>query len=134
MYKATVYNTVRLTGDLSTPTVAEEAQLQALIDSVKRTSPDKAKHDTTFDLDDLLTYLVEDDEATSHIATRNNFQCKDARARARGRAVVTLKTLKIHRVTFSVVTAANGCNVDRYSTTQRCNRTRRAPTGARCRH
>ena len=69
---------MRLTGVLSTPTDTEEAQLQALIDSVKRTSPDKAKHDTTFDLDDLLTYLVEDDEATPHIATRNNFPCKNA--------------------------------------------------------
>ena len=47
MYKATVYNTVRLTGDLSTPTVAEEAQLQALIDTVKRFQPDKARYGDT---------------------------------------------------------------------------------------
>jgi len=85
---------VTLTGTLLTPSDAEEAQLQALIDTVKRTNPDKAKHETTFDLDDLLTHLLEDDEAKSHVATRNNFACKDERARARGRAIVTLKLHK----------------------------------------
>ena len=86
-----------LTGTLLTPSDAEEAQLQALIDTVKRTNPDKAKHETTFDLDDLLTHLLEDDEAKSHVATRNNFACKDERARARGRAIVTLKLHSLFR-------------------------------------
>jgi hypothetical protein len=92
---------VTLTGTLLPPSDAEEAQLQALIDTVKRTSPDKARHDTTFDLDDLLTHLLEDDEVKSHVATRNNFACKDERARARGRAIVTLKLQSYRGLDFS---------------------------------
>ena len=101
LYKATIYNTTTLTGTLLPPSDAEEAQLQALIDTVKRTSPDKARHDTTFDLDDLLTHLLEDDEVKSHVATRNNFACKDERARARGRAIVTRKLQSYRGLDFS---------------------------------
>ena len=73
MHKATVVNTVKLTGDLVPATEAEEAQLKALIDSVKRTQPDQAKYGDTFDLDDLLVYLVEDNDLISHNTTRNHF-------------------------------------------------------------
>ena len=47
MHKAIVLSTVKLTGDLSPPTATEEAQLQALIDTVKRFQPDKARYGDT---------------------------------------------------------------------------------------
>ena len=91
MHKATVINTLKLTGDLTCTNTAEEARVQALIDTVKRQQPDQARYTNTFDLDDVLTWLIEDYELTGHRFLRRNFASKDRRQHARKRAVVTLK-------------------------------------------
>jgi len=91
MHKATVINTLKLTGDLTCTNTAEEARVQALIDTVKRQQPDQARYTNTFDLDDVLTWLIEDYALTGHRFLRRNFASKDRRQHARKRAVVTLK-------------------------------------------
>jgi hypothetical protein len=53
--------------------------------------PDQAKYSGTWDLDDVLSWLVEDYDKLPHDVMRKNFFCKDARTLARRRAVMALK-------------------------------------------
>ena len=97
MHKATIVNTLKLTKELARSSEDDEAGLKALVDSVKRSQPDLAKYSETFDLDDVLTWLVEDLEECSHQEMLRKASAKDFRARARRRAVVTLKLHGLYR-------------------------------------
>ena len=97
MHKATIVNTLKLTKELARSSEDDEAGLKALVDSVKRSQPDLAKYSETFDLDDVLTWLVEDLEECSHQEMLKKASAKDFRARARRRAVVTLKLHGLYR-------------------------------------
>ena len=89
--------TLKLTKELDRYSEDDEADLRALVDSVKRNQPDQAKYSDTFDLDDVLSWLVEDFQECPHHVMLANAHIKDFRARARRRAVVTLKLHGLYR-------------------------------------
>ena len=83
MHKSTVVNTLKLTGELALHSEVDDTGLQALIDSVNRFQPDQGKYSDTIDLDGVLTWLVEDNEETSHRKLRSSSHYSDARGKAR---------------------------------------------------